>query len=266
MNYSNPANLAIIACPGGEVFADEVISHLKKGYKRNIEKMAAELSKRYGMDPDTVIKRINFINEIINPSPHLHGSMEKFKAPHFKTPVKFTCFANGEVKAEILESIRGRDVYIFQDVENHYPVSFSGSEVRKVLSVNDHLMTIFVTIDAVRQAGAQRVTAPCRLKALHQRVVRRVEKEQLDIRERAFKLLDRQKYILQKISFPDVDHGCNTSLYRRSVEGEFGHEFRHHGWGYVVYGVEPMILENVEGCGLTGSGEPGNYNASIYPF
>ncbi|MDR1585934.1 MAG: ribose-phosphate diphosphokinase [Treponema sp.] len=158
MNYSNPANLAIIACPGGEVFADEVISHLKKGYKRNIEKTAAELSKRYGMDSDTVIKRINFINEITNPSPHLHGSREKFKTPPLKTSVKFTCFANGEVKAEILESIRGRDVYIFQDVENHYPVSFSDGEVRKVLSVNDHLMTIFVTIDAVRQAGARRVT------------------------------------------------------------------------------------------------------------
>ena len=30
MNPYNPANLAVLACPGGEVFADEVIDHLKK--------------------------------------------------------------------------------------------------------------------------------------------------------------------------------------------------------------------------------------------
>jgi ribose-phosphate pyrophosphokinase len=158
MNYSNPANLAILACPGGEVFADEVISHLKKGYKRNIEKKAAELAKRYGMDSGAVIKRINFINEITNQSPHLHGSGEKFRVPRFKVPVKFTCFANGEVKAEILESIRGKDVYIFQDVENHYPVNFPGGNEKKILSVNDHLMTIFVTVDAARHADARKVT------------------------------------------------------------------------------------------------------------
>jgi len=48
-------------------------------------------------------------------------------------------------------------VYIFQDVENRYPVKFSGGE-EKNLSINDHLMTIFVTVDAARQAGADRIT------------------------------------------------------------------------------------------------------------
>ncbi|MDR0878302.1 MAG: ribose-phosphate diphosphokinase [Treponema sp.] len=157
MNYSDPANLAVIACPGGEVFADEVIVHLKKGYRRNIEKLAAELSRRYSMESAEVIKRINFINEIVSFAPHPHGNGEKFSTPRFKVPARFTCFANGEVKAEILESIRGKDIYIIQDVENHYPVNFCG-DTKKVLSVNDHLMMIFVTVDAARQAGAQRVT------------------------------------------------------------------------------------------------------------
>jgi ribose-phosphate pyrophosphokinase len=156
MNYSNPANLAVIACPGGEVFADEVIAHLKKGYRRNVEKMSAELAKRYGFTADNVVQRINFINEIIFPG-GLHGSREKIQVPRFKIPARFTVFANGEIKAEIMESIRGKDVFIVQDVENHYPVNFSGGDVKKVLSVNDHLMTIFVTVDAARQAGADRV-------------------------------------------------------------------------------------------------------------
>jgi ribose-phosphate pyrophosphokinase len=66
-------------------------------------------------------------------------------------------FSNGELKAEILESIRGKDIFIVQDVENHYPVNFNNGE-KKLLSINDHLMTVFVTVDAVKQAGAAQIT------------------------------------------------------------------------------------------------------------
>ncbi|MCL2881139.1 MAG: ribose-phosphate diphosphokinase [Treponema sp.] len=157
MIYSNPANLAIIACPGGEVFASEVVSHLKRGYRRNIEKTSAELAKRYNLSTDTVIQKINFINEITCPRPNYNNSKDKYHVPHFKVPTIFTFFANGEVKAEIQESIRGKDVYIFQDVENHYPVDFADNE-KRILSVNDHLMTILVTVDAARYAGANHIT------------------------------------------------------------------------------------------------------------
>ena len=157
MIYSNPANLAIIACPGGEVFADEVISHLKKGYRRNIEKTSGELAKRYGLNTEEVVQQINIINEVIYPHANMHGGKDKYPVPHFKVQAKFTFFANGEIKAEIQESIRGKDVYIFQDVENHYPVNFSGGE-KRVLSVNDHLITILVAVDAARYAGARRIT------------------------------------------------------------------------------------------------------------
>ena len=157
MKYSNPANLAIIACPGGEVFADEVITHLKRRYRRNREKTAAELARRYGLSVEDALRQINVIGEIVFSGPHAQGTAAQCPVPRFKVPVKFTAFANGEIKAEIQESIRGKDVYIFQDVENHYPVNFSGGE-KKLLSINDHIMTVFVTIDAVRLAGAQRVT------------------------------------------------------------------------------------------------------------
>ena len=158
MSYSNLANLAIIACPGGEVFADEVIEHLKKIYRHNVEKTAAELAKRYQLNTEAVVQQINIINRIIFPQINLYGGKGKCPVPKFKIPTKFSFFANGEIKAEIQESIRGKDVYIFQDVENHYPVTFSGGDVKKVLSVNDHLINIFVTVDAARHAGAHRVT------------------------------------------------------------------------------------------------------------
>jgi ribose-phosphate pyrophosphokinase len=158
LKYSNPAKLAVVACPGGEVFADEVIAHMKRKFRRNMEQTAAELAKRYNLSSGAVARHINLTNEIVFSGPQVQSGGDTYPVPRFKIPVHFTIFANGEIKAEIKESIRGKDVFIFQDVENHYPVNFSGGEVKQVLSINDHLMTVFVTIDAVRQAGAQRVT------------------------------------------------------------------------------------------------------------
>ncbi|MDR1325173.1 MAG: ribose-phosphate diphosphokinase [Treponema sp.] len=158
MNYSTPANLAVVACPGGEVFADEVITHLKKGYCRSFKHIAAELAIRYGLDAAFVAKQINFINDVHDPAYHVPGDVGHFRIPHFKIPTRFSLFPNGEVKAELMESIRGKDVYLVQDVENRYPVNFNDGETQKVFSVNDHLMTIFVTVDAIKQAGAEQVT------------------------------------------------------------------------------------------------------------
>jgi ribose-phosphate pyrophosphokinase len=59
---------------------------------------------------------------------------------------KQVTFKNGEVKSTLLESVRGDDVYVFQDVAN--------TEER---SVNDNLMELFVTLDAVKQASARRI-------------------------------------------------------------------------------------------------------------
>jgi ribose-phosphate pyrophosphokinase len=158
MDYSNPASLAVLACPGGEVFADEVAVHLRKRYRRSLEGAAADMAKRYGLETAEVIRRINFINDAAGPR-HASGSAGEIRTPHFKIPARFTIFANGEVKAEILESVRGKDIYIFQDVENHYPVSFNEGKEKKILSVNDHLLTMLVTVDAAMQAGAGQVTA-----------------------------------------------------------------------------------------------------------
>jgi ribose-phosphate pyrophosphokinase len=157
MKYFNSANLAIIACPGGEIFADEVIEHLNSKYRHSRKHTIEELSKHYNITPEQAALQIDLINRIVVRGTSSHSSSDNGACKPFKVSVKFTLFPNGEIKSEIEESIRGKDVYIFQDVENRYPVNFSSGQVKN-LSINDHLMTIFVTVDAVRQAGAERIT------------------------------------------------------------------------------------------------------------
>jgi ribose-phosphate pyrophosphokinase len=158
MHYSSPANLAIVACPGGEAFADQLIVHLKNQYRHIFNKTVDEMSRRFNMEPNEVMRRINFINEITISGMNPQSRDMKLHSPNFKMPTRFTMFPNGELKAEILKSIRGKNIFIVQDVENHYPLKFNDGTLTKALSVNDHLMTIYVTIDAVKQAGARSTT------------------------------------------------------------------------------------------------------------
>ncbi|QNL96847.1 ribose-phosphate diphosphokinase [Treponema sp. Marseille-Q4132] len=158
MPYSEPMNLAVVACPGGERFADEVITHLKHMYKHRFTLKNDVISKRYEMNKDDLVKKINFENDIDTPELYIKGDVTKYRAPSFKISARFTFFANGEFKTELLESIRGKDVYIFQDIENHEELSLNDGTNKAVLSVNDHVMSMLVTIDAVRQAGAAAIT------------------------------------------------------------------------------------------------------------
>jgi hypothetical protein len=152
MNYSNPANLAVLACPGGEAFADEVIFHLKKIYRHKHDEIIAGLIENYHLSAEAVMERLNFLHDAAGlTSPVPVGGIHH--PPAFKVPTRFTLFPNGEIKAEVLESIRGKDVYIVQDVENHHPLVFNEGALRQCLTINDHLMSIVVAVDAVNQAG-----------------------------------------------------------------------------------------------------------------
>ncbi len=62
---------------------------------------------------------------------------------------KETFFANTEVKTELGESIRNKDIYIFQDTENK----------SQGLSVNDNYMALKTAILAAKNSGAKHVTA-----------------------------------------------------------------------------------------------------------
>lgn len=158
MPYSEPTNLAVVACPGGESFADEVITHLHHMYKHRFNSKTDVLSNRYQITKDQVVKYTNFLNDMKTTDLCVRGNTEKYRVPNFKVDTEFTYFMNGEFKTEIKECIRGKDVYIFQDVENHQPLKLNGGKNTQILSVNDHVMSMLVTIDAVRQAGAQDIT------------------------------------------------------------------------------------------------------------
>ena len=59
MPYSEPTDLAVIACPGGESFANAVIKHLKNMYKHRFTLKNDAISKRYSLDKNELIKDIN---------------------------------------------------------------------------------------------------------------------------------------------------------------------------------------------------------------
>ncbi len=159
MTYSEPTSLAVIACPGGEAFAGQVICHLKQIYKHRFKQKTDALSRHYGFDnQEELIKRVNFHNDLGTSELSLRGTITDYRPPKFCPNVQFTYFMNGEFKTEIQECIRGRDVYIFQDVENHQEITMNNGKNTHVFSVNDHIMSLLVTIDAVQQAGAGRIT------------------------------------------------------------------------------------------------------------
>lgn len=158
MPYSEPTNLGVIACPGGAAFADEVITHLRHMYKHRFTLKNDVISKRYTLDKDKLIKDINFRNDMVTSDLVVRGAIDKYRAPDFKINTAFTWFANGEIKAELMDSVRGKDIYIFQDAENHQPIKMNGGKNVVTFSVNDHVMTLLVTIDAVQQAGAKSIT------------------------------------------------------------------------------------------------------------
>jgi len=158
MPYSEPTKLAVVACPGGENFANEVITHLRNMYKHRFNLKSDVISKRYQITKDQFIKDTNFLNDMKTTDICVRGATDKYRIPKFKVDAQFTYFMNGEFKTEINECIRGKDVYIFQDVENHQPISLNGGKNTQVLSVNDHIMSMLVTVDAVRQAGAEHIT------------------------------------------------------------------------------------------------------------
>ena len=165
MNFVQKENLAIVACPGGKPFADKVVMHLKEIYEKRLTSHIARLAKKYGMTENEVIERFNFYEDLTcthtiapeNEEAYLKDK-EGIRVPTFNVPVDATYFANGEVKVELGASIRGKHVFIFQDVENRNPCILNKGKDTLVLTLNDHLAYLLVTIDAVKHAGCGDIT------------------------------------------------------------------------------------------------------------
>lgn len=158
MNYIEPSNLGVVACPGGERFAQKVVKHLNGIYKRRFDRKVSAISKRYERPREEVARQINFLNDVLGNNSSLPEITDRFRAPQISLECKYTRFPNGELKSEILSSVRGRDIYIFQDVENRHPCRFNDGRDEAELSVNDHIFGLLVTADAAVQAGASRVS------------------------------------------------------------------------------------------------------------
>ena len=158
MGVQISSKLGVISCPGGEVFAKSVVEHLTRLFQRDLKRKTNDLVKKYGISNEEVVRRFNLDADLAVRPRVSKGSPDEYAIPRFNIPVEFTRFANGEFKATILSSVRGADLYIFQDVENHYPLLFPNSGETAVLSVNDHMMCLMTVIDAAVQAGAATVT------------------------------------------------------------------------------------------------------------
>ena len=111
--------LSILACDAGRPFAERVVAALR-GTMREVA-MGNGADESEAAD-ETANLRIRESEE--------------------------TWFANGEVKTQIQENIRGDDVYIFQ---SHYSPSTGRS-------VNDNLMALLTAVNAARQSDAESVT------------------------------------------------------------------------------------------------------------
>ncbi len=157
MSIVKPNKLGVIAGPGAEPFTTKILKHLRQLYTKRYKKLSSALAKRHDMTEDEILKFVTLIEDVNNKKiPHYKPS-KTYHAPNFEIPVKFTQFANGEVKAEILQSVRGLRIFIIFDVANQYPVSVFGVEKPMILTVNDYLMFLFTTINAVKVAGAESV-------------------------------------------------------------------------------------------------------------
>ena len=157
MSIIKPHKLGIITGPGSEYLAGKVLKHLRRLYQERYVKLSKNLAERYGKTEQEILREVSFIDELGSkkiPSGKFPG---EYICPNFDIPVKYTKFLNGEVKAEIQEPVRGLKVYIIYDVTNNTPVKLAGDDAVS-LSVNDHLMFIFTTVQALRLAGADGVT------------------------------------------------------------------------------------------------------------
>lgn len=158
MNYSDPNKLGLLACPGGERFAERVIRRLSTINRHKFDRKVQVMAERYHISKEQAVRQINFANDVASSLLYIPGNVSEYRPPRLKINARHTWFPNGEIKTEIQDSIRGKDVYIFQDVENRQPCIFNDGQLERCMTVNDHVFNLLVTIDAVIQAGAGRIT------------------------------------------------------------------------------------------------------------
>ncbi|MBR1938914.1 MAG: ribose-phosphate diphosphokinase [Spirochaetales bacterium] len=158
MSIIKPHKLGVIAGPGTEYFAGKVVKHLRRLYIDRYEKLSEALSKRHNISEADLLRKVTLLDDLESKKIPTGQCPNVFYCPDFTINVKYTHFANGEEKAELSDPVRGLNVYIIHDVSNMSPIKVAGFDEPRPISVNDHLMFLFTTIDAVRLAGAASIT------------------------------------------------------------------------------------------------------------
>lgn len=158
MSIVKPHKLGIIAGPGSEYFAGKVVKHLRRLYLDRYQKLSAALVKRHNMSPEQLLDVVTLNDDMISKKIPRGRKPKAYTCPDFEIPVKYTRFANGEVKAEILQAVRGLRMFIVYDMANQYPLKLAGCDEPVHVSINDHLMFLFTTINALKNAGVESVT------------------------------------------------------------------------------------------------------------
>ena len=105
-------------------------------------------------------------------------------------------FSDGEISVEVLDNIRGRDVFIVQST---------------CPPVNDNLMELILLTDACRRASAQRITA----------VVPYFGYSRQDRRSRAVRAPISAKAVAQMICASGIDHLVTVDLHADQIQGFF---------------------------------------------
>jgi len=105
-------------------------------------------------------------------------------------------FSDGEISVEVLDNIRGRDVFIVQST---------------CPPVNDHLMELILLADACRRASAQRITA----------VIPYFGYSRQDRRSRAIRTPISAKAVAQMIGASGIDHLVTVDLHADQIQGFF---------------------------------------------
>lgn len=153
-------SIGVIACPGSGEFTKEVVEHLHNYLSQDIEDNLQALSFNKKLSRQEIQNKLSLISEMTQEvyEPYSNPHYNLMQKGNFFINTKFIKFANGEFKAEILSSIRGKDIYVFQDAFNGYPLFLNEQDDKQeVLSVNDHLMLLFTVIDACYHASARSI-------------------------------------------------------------------------------------------------------------
>jgi ribose-phosphate pyrophosphokinase len=120
-------------------------------------------------------------------------------ARHLATPLGRAYvgrFSDGEVNIELMENVRGRDVFILQST---------------CAPVNDHLMELLVMVDACRRASAGRITA----------VIPYFGYARQDRRPRATRSAITAKLVANMLSGAGVNRVLTIDLHADQVQGFF---------------------------------------------